>query len=590
MPPPETLDFSNVNSLWAGVLVETLARLGLRQAVLSPGSRSTPLTFALARHPRIEALPLLDERSAAFFALGLARRTHQPVVLLCTSGTAGAHYYPAVIEARESGVPLLVLTADRPPEMRDCRSGQTIDQHGLFGRHVNFFHEFAVPEATLPLLAYARQTVAHAWERAQWPFAGPVHLNLPFRDPLPPTKDRTTAHLRRRDWEAFFAAQTTTAEVAAAAAQPAPERAAPVGLEPGTAGVIIVGPAPVADPAGFCRQVARLSAALGWPVLADPLAPVRHHAHLVPAQATHYDLIARSRLLGRMLRPDTVLCLGGWPTSKALRAWLTDADPEIFLLDARPPNADALHGRTRWLRGSLAALAAPLRPAALEGPWLNLWVDVDRLLGLYLTRRLRRVRGRFEGRVAALLPELLPARTPVLVANSMPVRDLEYFCPAHARAFAVHGNRGANGIDGTLSTALGLAHGGRPTVLLTGDLALLHDANGFLALPHFRGGLTVLLINNAGGGIFGHLPVAEFEPPFEKYFATPQRVDFRQLCGAHRVAHTLVRDWTHLRRLLARLPRRGVRVLEVRTDRRRDAAVRRELFAAVVAEAEQALR
>lgn len=589
MPPPAHLDFSNVNSLWGGVLVETLARLGLRHAVISPGSRSTPLTFAFARHPLIEAIPVLDERSAGYFALGLARSTRQPVVLLCTSGTAGANYYPAVIEAQESGVPLLVLTADRPPEMRDCRSGQTIDQQQLFGRHVNFRHELAVPEATLPRLAYLRQTVAHAWERAQWPFAGPVHLNLPFRDPLPPTPDGTTARLRQRDWEAFFSAQTTTAEVAAAAAQPAPGSAAPVAFEPGTAGVIVVGPAPVADPVGFCRHVARLSAALGWPVLADPLAPVRHHAGLVPDQATHYDLVARSPVLQRLLQPDVVLCLGGWPTSQALRAWLTEAEPEIFLLDARPQNADALHGRTRWLRGSLAALAAPLQPAAPGAPWLNLWVDVDRLLGLYLNRRLRRVRGRFEGRVASLLPEWLPARTPVLVANSMPVRDLEYFCPAHAGGFEMHGNRGANGIDGTLSTALGLAHAGRPAVLLTGDLALLHDANGFLARPHFRGSLTVVLINNAGGGIFGHLPVAEFEPPFEKYFATPQQVDFRRLCAAHGVAHTLVRDWGHLGRLLRRLPRRGLRVLEVRTDRRRDATLRRELFAAVVAEAEQAL-
>ena len=189
-PVSSSLDFRNTNSLWGSVLVETLAQLGLRQAVISPGSRSTPLTFQFARHKGIESIPVLDERSAAFFALGLARRTQRPVVLLCTSGTAGANYFPAIIEAQESGVPLLVITADRPPEMRECRSGQTIDQQKLFGSHVNFYHEFTVPVASLALLGYLRQTVAHAWERTQWPFGGPVHLNAPFRDPLPPIDGR----------------------------------------------------------------------------------------------------------------------------------------------------------------------------------------------------------------------------------------------------------------------------------------------------------------------------------------------------------------------------------------------------------------
>src|SRR3954468_12363452 len=191
-----SLDFRNTNSLWGSVLVETLFRLGLREVVISPGSRSTPLTMAFARRADIEAIPLLDERSAAFFALGLARQRRRPVALLCTSGTAGANYFPAIIEAQESGVPLLVITADRPPEMRECRSGQTIDQQKLFGSHVNHYHEFAVPQATLPMLRYLRQTTAHAWERAQWPVAGPVHLNAPFRDPLPPLDDGTTAEIR----------------------------------------------------------------------------------------------------------------------------------------------------------------------------------------------------------------------------------------------------------------------------------------------------------------------------------------------------------------------------------------------------------
>src|SRR5471032_2940780 len=188
MSPPQ-LDFRNTNSLWCSVLVETLARLGVRSAVISPGSRSTPLTLAFAAHPDISAIPVLDERSAAFFALGLAKQRQLPVALVCTSGTAGANYFPAVIEARESGVPLLIITADRPPEMRACASGQTIDQQKLYGSHVNFFHELGVPEADVSRLRYLRQMVAHACDRTLQPFTGPVHLNAPFRDPLPPVAD-----------------------------------------------------------------------------------------------------------------------------------------------------------------------------------------------------------------------------------------------------------------------------------------------------------------------------------------------------------------------------------------------------------------
>src|SRR5580692_3399325 len=186
---PSSLDFRNVNALWGSVVAETLVRSGVVTAVISPGSRSTPLAFAFARHPGLEATPVLDERSAAFFALGIAKREMRPVVLLCTSGTAGANYFPAVIEAQEAGVPLLIITADRPPEMRACASGQTIDQQKLFGNHVNFYHELSLPEASEPLLRYLRQTMAHACARTGQPFAGPVHMNAPFRDPLVPVAD-----------------------------------------------------------------------------------------------------------------------------------------------------------------------------------------------------------------------------------------------------------------------------------------------------------------------------------------------------------------------------------------------------------------
>lgn len=567
------LDYRNTNSLWGSVLVETLHRLGLREVVISPGSRSTPLVVAFARHPGIEAIPVLDERSAAFFALGLARRHHRPVALLCTSGTAGANYFPAVIEAQESGVPLLVLTADRPPEMRECRSGQTIDQQKLFGGHVNFYHECSVPAASLPMLRYLRQTTAHAWERTRWPFAGPVHLNAPFRDPLPPVEDHSTGALRKELNEAKFFAGLKPA---------APMETAPAGrLRLGGRGLIIAGQVRPPDPVAYAKAVGQVARKLGWPVLADALSPLRHHAHLVPNLVTTYDLVARSAGLTQQLQPDRVLCLHDWPTSKALRLWLQSDDIAVTLVSSHGQNPDALHSRTSLVRCQVETLAGAITAGAKPRGWLAAWLDTDRKLARRLARDVAATEGLFEGRASALLPGLLPAGTPVFVANSMPVRDLEYFCPANRRGLAVHCNRGANGIDGTLSTALGLAHRNRPAVLLTGDLALLHDTNGFLTRPKFQGSLTIVLINNDGGGIFGHLPVARFEPPFEEFFATPQQADFRKLAAAYGCSHVAVRNWKHFTRLLSRLPARGVRLLELRTDRKKDALTRKGMFARV---------
>ena len=577
------LDLRNTNSLWGSVLVETLHRLGLRHAVISPGSRSTPLTMAFARHPGVESIPVLDERSAAFFALGLAKGTQRPVVALCTSGTAGANYFPAVIEAQEGGVPLLVITADRPPEMRECRSGQTIDQQKLFGGHVNFHHELAVPVASLPLLRYLRQTIIHAWERTQWPEPGPVHLNAPFRDPLAPVPDGTTKALRRQlDEAGFFAGVHPPLRVLS--------RMEPSGFPVNKRGLIIAGPVDGGISPIEAGIMAGLAHDLDWPVLADGLSGMRGDAERYPSMIVRYDTILRSAKAARRLRPEVGLCVGGWPTSKTLRAWLEACAPEIWMVTDRTQNLDALHLATRHVRCGLWAFAESVASSEWRhDAYTRRWHRADEAAGRSLTQGLAKAHGKFEGAVVTRLAAHLPAQTPVMVANSMPVRDVEFFWPPNDLGHQIHFNRGANGIDGTLSTALGIAHAGRPAVLLTGDLALLHDTNGFLIRPRFKGSLTIVLINNRGGGIFEHLPVANYNPPFEEFFATPQQADFKQLCAAHQVPHVSVRDWSHLAGLIAKLPRQGIRVLEVRTDRKRDAAFRQQLFARAARAVEQAV-
>jgi 2-succinyl-5-enolpyruvyl-6-hydroxy-3-cyclohexene-1-carboxylate synthase len=571
------LDFRNTNALWGSVLVETLVRCGLSHAVISPGSRSTPLTTAFARHPAVDSIPVLDERSAAFLALGLAKQTRLPVALVCTSGTAGANYFPAVIEASESGVPLLVFTADRPPEMRDCASGQTIDQHRLYGNFPVWQHEFAVPEASVAMLRYLRQMVRHAWERAS--AGGPVHLNCPFRDPLPPLPDGTATALAAAkieasffDWPAPVAAQHTAWIV-------------PQAWFDEPRGIIVTGPVVARDAETFARKVAELSKALGWPVLADALSPVRHH-ECGTQPVCGFEAIVRSKELTQARAPRAIVSIGGWPVSKNLREWIGGLDTPVWVVSPSKKNLDAMHTRATHIAASIEDATVP--GSMGSGEWLARWQAAEAAVQEYFDDAFAAVHDLFEPKIARELPSMIAAGTPVFVASSMPVRDVEYFWPAGDGRHRMFFNRGANGIDGTLSTALGIAHGGGPTVLLTGDLALLHDTNGLLHTPHVRGSLTVVLINNRGGGIFEHLPIAQFEPPFEKFWATPQAVDFATLAEAHGAAHVYVKDWKHLRELVAN-PVTGVRILEIVTDRKRDAAFRRQLLNAASEQAERAV-
>jgi len=575
-----TIDLRNTNTVWCSVIAETLARLGVTHAVISPGSRSTALTLALVRHPGIETLPVLDERSAAFFALGLARRLRQPVALVCTSGTAGANYFPAVIEAHESGVPLLLLTADRPPELRACHSGQTIDQQKLFGAFVKAYHELCVPEATMERLQYLRQTLVNACDRARGPFPGPVHLNAPFRDPLAPIGDETARSLQGRLDEDFFAHLDR--------AVPASRLATFWQRANTVRGLIVAGPASPQDPAAYARAVGALAVASGWPILADALSTLRTHRPESPAAVvTTYDLLLRNETTAKALMPRQVLCLGSWPTSKVLRAFIERSQAEILLVSPTEDNRDALHGRTRQIVAPVESLAIQGAPFP-DDSYANLWKRGEQMGRERLDTAMAEAGG-FEGKAAWLLAKCLPVGTPLFVSGSMPVRDVEYFWPANGGEHAFAFNRGANGIDGTLSTALGLAHGNRPSVLLTGDLALLHDSNGGLIAPRLKGSLTIVLINNRGGGIFEHLPIAAFDPPFEEYFATPQAVEFSSWAKTYGIEHVAVRDWSHLESLARTLPTEGVRVWEIRTDRKADAAYRKKLFSRLATEIGHAL-
>lgn len=575
-----SLNFANTNSLWGSFLAEALFRLGVGDAVVSPGSRSAPLTYALALHPGIRAIPVLDERSASFFALGLAKKTRRPVLLVCTSGTAAAHFFPAIIEARESRVPLLVLTADRPPEMRDCASGQTIDQVKIFGHYPRLQAELALPEASEKMLAYLRQTLRHACERALWPVAGPVHLNVPFRDPLAPVPDASLAGLDP-DWIAGLLEGLSP--VGAREAQPSEEEIQRVVQCVGkaTRPLIVAGPASPADPAGYVEAVAQLAARCSAPVLADVLSPVRQRGWDLPSLVTNYDfLLEREKVPDEL--PDLILRLGSLPTSKRLRRWLERLECCQLVVEEGDQNVDPLHGRSIHLRTGVKSLVGAVLPSlpgkAPSTDYMGLWMAASIPVLNDLDRALAACEQMFEGKVAWLLSKQAPANAVVFISNSTPVRDAEYFWQPREMPVEIFFNRGANGIDGIVSTAMGVASEGEQAFLVTGDLAFLHDQNGLLNRRAMRGGLTVLLINNGGGGIFRSLPIAEFDPPFEDYFLTPQEVDFKNLCAAHRIGHELVSNWTALAEAIAAPCTEGIRVLEIQTDARADRELRTRLL------------
>lgn len=569
------IDFRNVNTLWASILVETLHRCGVTTAVVCPGSRSTPLTIAFANHAHIVAIPILDERSASFFAMGRAKKTGFPTVLVCTSGTAGANFYPAVIEAQQSGVPLIILTADRPPELRNCHAGQTIDQIKLYGNFPNWQCELALPEASLVMLRYLRQTIVQAWRHSLLPIPGVVHLNLPLREPLAPIRQPLSEIETKFPGDFFEAIAINLPKLPARDAISIPWH-----NWQGKSGIIIAGLAQPQDPQAYCRAIAALAKQLSFPVLAEALSPLRNYAQFNPYLISTYDLILRQPA-AQQLTPEVVIQVGELPTSKQLKDWLKDIEATRWIIDARVDNFDPLHGQTIHLQTSIEQIAARAEVEVRQGNKRCLTMPLD--LSLYCQRwcqleattrasidnTLKSLAQMYEGKAAWLISQTLPLGTPIFLANSMSVRNAEYFWQPNHQQIVPYFSRGTNGIDGTLSTALGIVYQDRG-VLLTGDLALLHDTNGFLIKQKFQGHLTIVLINNNGGGIFENLPIADF-PYFEEYFATPQTVDLARLCTAYELEYVRINHWQQLTELIADLPQTGIRVLEIICDRHADA-------------------
>lgn len=537
------IDTTNRNTALASALVEELARSGVRRAILSPGSRSSPVALALDREPGIELTVVLDERSAGFVALGTALATGAPAIVTCTSGSAAANLHPAVVEADEAGVPLIVLTSDRPPELRGIGAGQTIDQIGLYGSAIRWFCEAGTHDADDEGVLFMRSLGCRAWAESKRG-RGPVHLNLPWRDPLgpEPVEGAVTA-ARPLALEGRSEGRPLTVPIDGR--RPAPELVESLAAAVGGAGrgLIVAGRHLDHD---LPDAIAALAAKAGFPVLAEPTSGLRLGAPAGTTVIGSYDLIARST--PRHLAPDFVLRFGDMPTSKPLRAWLDGLEVDRIVID--PPGRwdDPSRIAGAFVRADAAALASAVSealPESADGAWARSWERAEDEAQVAIDSLLATEAGTTEPGIARAVGGSLAPGDAVLIASSMPIRDAEAFFHPSAAPVVVRSNRGANGIDGLVSTACGLALGsGKPTWLLVGDLALAHDIGGLASVAGLDSPLRIVCIDNGGGGIFDFLPQAgQVEADrFSRLFTTPSSLDLERAAALFGIDYARIED------------------------------------------------
>jgi 2-succinyl-5-enolpyruvyl-6-hydroxy-3-cyclohexene-1-carboxylate synthase len=564
-----------------GALCDELARCGMRVACTSPGSRNTPVILSLVGTEQIRCFSHIDERCAGFFAVGAAKASGLPVAVTCTSGTAAAELVPAVTEAWHAHVPLIVLTADRPAQLRDLRAGQAIDQIKLYGGAVKWFSEVELPPAERAGVRWIRQLACRAyWTALEGP-AGPVHLNLPLREPLTLTEPLAARRIPpgRADGGPWIRVGRRGER---------PTTAPPRLLDPRT--VIVAGR--VEHDASLQHRVTALAERLRIPVLADGMSACRTG----PTAIATYDLLLRDPDLARRLTPAQILRFGDLPTSKPLRGWLASLDPDIRQLIVDPegawPDPDGV-AEEIWSGDPIALIDSLERDGPPAADWLARWTDADDAAGAALRHGLvgdgdgdgdagdGDAGGELsEPLVAARLGEWLGPEVTLFVAASMPIRDVELYLPARVPLPRVLSNRGANGIDGTISSAFGVAGAGEgPVVLLIGDVALLHDLGGLLAARRLHLELTIVVLNNDGGGIFDFLPVSDSGgDAFVEHISTPHGVSLDHVAALFDLRYLLPGTEAELHAAVSgAVGSGGVTLIEVCTERAANLALHRRL-------------
>lgn len=562
----------NAGHAQAMAIVDEFLRCGLTHACMSPGSRSTPLALAMDARPELNLHVSIDERSMSFLALGIAKASRTPVALLTTSGTATANLYPAVIEASHAGAPLIVLTADRPPELRDTGAGQTIDQIKMYGDSVRWFCEVGVPEARADSVPYWRSVACRAYSACQWPAPGPVHLNLAYRNPLIPVADPAGFPFDvdgRPD-----GAPWTQVSHSPMAVTDADLEALRSELKAAERGLIVVGTYD-GDP----EPIVALAEALCWPLLAEATSNCRRGGNAIST----YDALVRQNGFWEDHRPDLVLRIGNVGTSSKLAALLDSSVRQIAIEQSGwlDPNRAVAWMVRAEPAGVCRALLEEMHPKA-PSDWLAGWREAEARATSAIDDYLAATDVLTEPGIARALGRALAEGSALMVASSMPVRDLDWFMQS-GQGVRILANRGANGIDGFVSSCLGVALScfPHPTVALSGDLSLLHDQNGLLLASTSPPDIVFVVVNNNGGGIFSFLPQAG-EPGFEKLFGTPQHHAFAPLANNYGCSYRSIHSTSELAPALAEAAELGgVHIFEAVTDRGSNVEIHHQIWAKV---------
>jgi 2-succinyl-5-enolpyruvyl-6-hydroxy-3-cyclohexene-1-carboxylate synthase len=559
---------------YVAAFVAELVNTGVRDVVISPGSRSTPMAMMMAEHPDLRVHIQIDERSAAFFALGIAKSLRKPVAILCTSGTAAANYYPAIIEAYYSRVPLIVLTADRPHELRDVGAPQAIDQIHLFGHHVKWFVEMAPPEKTDEMIRYARSVCARAAAIAMRNPSGPVHLNFPFREPLVPDlekEDLFELHERQNGYVSIETGELSLSEEKY-------KELAEV-LSQYDKGIIVCGPL---DDESFAEAITGLARTLKFPILADPLSQLRSGKHSKDYIVDAYDTFLRNSECKKALKPDIMIRFGAMPVSKALSIFIKEnMDIPQIVIDGGAGWRDPAQATSNMIYCNETDFCKSIAKYVSEKknhPFLHKWLEINKLTKTELSK-INEIEDLSEGKLFYQLSDLVPDGATLFVGNSMPIRDLDTFFHVTDKSIRIMANRGANGIDGIISTAIGAASVSQPLYLVVGDLTFYHDLNGLLAAKLYNINIKILLVNNNGGGIFSFLPQSGHPKNFELLFGTPLDLDFEHVVRMYNGKFDKITSWDEFTSTFLRnMDDSGLSVMEISTTRDRNATEHRELW------------
>lgn len=555
----------NRNTIWCDLFIQRLVTLGVQYACVSPGSRSTPLTIALASNSSIETFPIVDERSSAFFALGLAKKSNTPVVVVTTSGTAVAELHAAIIEAYYQRVPLIICTADRPSSLINSGANQTINQHNIYKNHIRYFADAGLPE--IKKLKNVVSLAEEAVKQSNFLNRGPVHINFPFEKPFEP--DNYTDKINIESIDKLFSKVSLEIK---------PGKQIKINFEKLTRkfikeerGLILVGYANY--PKGFTNAVFKLSKIFGYPVYADGASPMRFGSSQKHNLVENFTAFIRSQNFQNEFDPKIIIQFGGAPTGNVVLEFFKNSNAEkIIVNDFGDRNDPSLTAKNILACSPLEFCHSIIHSADNFKRGKNFWLEnyntANRIAETSKQRFINNSFFPFEGRIISELINALPNKCNLMISNSLPVRDTDFFAACSKKEINIYTNRGASGIDGINSTAIGIAKASNePTYLLIGDLAFYHDMNGLLNSLKFKIPLTIILVDNSGGGIFESLPISSYRELMEKTFLTPLNLDFEPFVHAYGGIFNRIKNWREFhRKLLSSVRNKTLTVLHLKTD------------------------